>query len=175
MRYSLWIDQRRIGETRFELCSRGSKRAGIFRPTDFGATVLPAIADMFPALIAFGELCRREGVDVDDDSRDGAAAALESFGGTEEGQRVVAAAKRIARIEVRDPSGRLMHWESLAISDLEMLARLSGKKKPGARNSLASAQGSGIYIISLTLAARRDRGLADSEHFGAQRREPAPH
>ena len=174
MRHTLWIGDQQIGETHFELRTVGARRAGMFRPTDFGRNVLPGITDMFPALIAFGELCRREGVDVNDDSPESASAALDTFGGTAEGQRVISAAKRISAITVRDAAGRTIHWESLAISDLELLAKLAAKQKPGNRAVVASPPGSGSYVVSLTLA-RADRSLPDPQHFGAQRRESAPH
>jgi hypothetical protein len=175
MTYTLWMNDEKIGETDFEMPTRGSRRAGLFRPTAFGLTVLPGITDMFPALIAFGELCRRENINVDDDRPESASIALDAFGGTAEGQRVIAAAKHIGAIVVRDATGGTVFWDSLAISDLELLASLARKQKPGKRTMMASVPGSGSYIVSLTLLARAERGLAQTKHFGAKRREPAPH
>lgn len=175
MRYTLWTDDRQIGETQFEFRTSGSRRAGLFFPTEFGLVVLPGITAMFPALLAFGEMCRQEGVDIEDDSRPAASAALETFGGTPQGRRLFAAAKRVAAVDVQEPGGRTVQWESLAINDLEMLARLAEKKEPGASAELAKLPGSASYIVSLTLAARSDRMLAGSHYHGAQRVESAPH
>jgi hypothetical protein len=76
---------------------------------------------------------------------------------------------------VRDSTGGTVQWESLAISDLELLAALAQKQKPGKRAVMASVPGSGTYIVSLTLSGHGDSGLAQPKHFGAKRREPAPH
>lgn len=174
MTYTLWMHDRQIGRTSFELGTAGRRLAGVFRPTEYGLTVLPEITSMFPALIAFGELCRREGLNVEDDRPEGASAALEAFGGTAEGQRVVAAAKSVAAVVVRDPYGRTLVWESLAISDLAMLAAMARREKPGSRAVRAGPPGGlGDFVVSLTLASKEDRASADTKHFGAKRREAA--
>jgi hypothetical protein len=175
MRYTLWMHEQELGDTTLELSAPGRRRAGIFRPTEFGLTVLPRITDKCPALLAFGELSSREGIDVDDDRPDGASAALDSFGGTAEGQRVIHAATHIASVVVKDSLGELVHWESLAVTDLELLAGLSQKQNPGKHAAVAFLPGIRKYVVSLTMAASSDRGLPGAEHLGAQRGEPAPH
>jgi hypothetical protein len=163
MLYTLWMHDRQIGETNFELNTAGRRRAGMFRPTAHGLTVLSGVTAMFPALIAFGELCRRKGIDVDDDRPEQASAALDAFGGTEEGQRVIAAAKQVAAVVVLDPNGRTLLCESLAISDLDVLAAMARKQKPGKHATVASMPGkSRNYVVSLTLALRDDRALAST-------------
>ena len=174
MPFTLWMHDRQIGETNFELGTPGRRRAGLFRPTAYGLSVLPGITAMVPALLAFGEMCQREGLDVDDDGPENAAAALDAFGGTPEGQRVISAAKQIAAVVVRDSRGQTLIWESLAISDLALLASLTREQKPGKRAVDADLSGdSPGYIVSLTLAPRAALSLADAQHLGAQRRQPA--
>jgi hypothetical protein len=121
-----------IGETAFEYEHTGLRRAGVFYPTDFGLKVLPSITAMTPALFDFGDLCRRAGFDVDDPSAENASAAMAAFEGTSEGRRIIAAAQQIAMLEVYDPSGRPVAWESLAITDLDWLAAYARERDPEA-------------------------------------------
>ena len=133
MTYTVWIHGQQIGETAFEYQHDKRRRAGSFQPTEFGLQVLPSITAMAPALLEFGAMCKRSGLDPESASEADAATALDVFGGTPEGQRVMAAAKQIAELEVRDPSGRIVSWESLAITDLEWLtsfARERGDPEP---------------------------------------------
>jgi hypothetical protein len=51
-----------LGETDFELRASGTKRAGAFRPTQAGATLLPTLTGIGPALLALGERFQREGL-----------------------------------------------------------------------------------------------------------------
>ena len=88
---------------------------------------------------------------------------------------MIAAAKHIAAIVVRDPAGGIIYWESLAINNLQSLVQLAHSQKPGNDAMMATVPGSGTYVVSLTLSARADQDLAEAQHFGAQRREPAPH
>src|SRR5689334_19263682 len=104
-----------IGETKLEYRHTGTRFAGAFHPTEFGLTLLPGITAMGPALFAFGEMCRREGIDTDDASADTASGALNAFAHTPEGRRVLDAARQIAQVEVRDPNGKRVLWESLNI------------------------------------------------------------
>jgi hypothetical protein len=175
MRYTLWMHDRQIGGTNFETADVGRRRTGRFHPTAYGLTVVAGLVDIFPALIAFGELCRREGLDVDDDTPEAASATLDSFGGSAEGQRVIAAAKRIAIVVVRDFAGRQMPWESLAIIDLGLMAGMARKRKSGHGAAVARLPDFGTYFVSLTLQLGAERTLASAQHSGPQRGEPAPH
>src|SRR5471030_485726 len=112
MTYTVWMYGQQIGHTKFEYRHDARKRAGVFQPTEFGLTVLPGITAMCPALLDFGELCRRDGIDVEDPSPESASAALAAFTETPEGQRLIEAAKQIAEIEVLDSLGRELPWES---------------------------------------------------------------
>jgi hypothetical protein len=145
MTHSVWIDGQKIGETKFELRSVGRQRAGTFHATKFGLTRLPGITDMLPALVAFGEMSRREGIDVHDPRPETAAAALEWFAEAPEGKRVLAAAKLIADLVLQDSTGHLVVWQSIAISDVAELARMGGGRK----------MPSGQFIISATFAERQ--------------------
>ena len=141
MTYTVWSGGKQIGETDFELNRSGRKRAGVFRPTGHGLAVLPGITSVFPALLDFRQACERRGVDPDaqGESEDAAVDVLSS---TPEGERVVAAARQIAQLELRDPAGRILAWESIAISDLEDIRRLAARFGPeDAREEAASATG----------------------------------
>ena len=152
--YTVWMYGQMIGETRFEALVAGRKRAGVFHPTEFGIALLPGITDMFPALVDFKDMCERQGLDVQDDRLETGRDAFETLKDTPEGRRVVAAARRIAEIEVREENGECIPWESLAISNLEELAALASRRaKSGPQQVLQPNDGDPVrYLISLTIA-----------------------
>jgi hypothetical protein len=152
--YTVWMQGRQIGETRFEYTHDQRKRAGSFVPTEYGLAVLPRITDMCPALLDFGELCRRKGFDMDDARDVTAAAALDAFTDTTEGRRVLGAASQIAQIEVLDPLGQIVAWESPAISDVDELAAIARSRAPGSLDERLNADHTVKFMISLTLAKR---------------------
>ena len=155
MTYTVWKNGERIGATRFELWPGPRKRAGVFHPTAFGLSVLPGITAMGPALLEFGEMCRAHGVDVDDDRPETAEKAFDAFADTPEGKRIQAAASCIADLELRDPAGRTLQWESIMISDMTTLVELIGRRRRGASDQLKLLPGDPIrFMISTTLADR---------------------
>src|SRR5262249_48907829 len=79
MTYTVWLHGQQIGETRFEFRPDRRRHAGTFHPTEFGLTVLPSITAMMPALFEFGDLCRRRGLDTDDQNPESASAALDGL------------------------------------------------------------------------------------------------
>lgn len=171
MTYSVWKNGEKIGETRFELSPGPRKRAGVFHPTAFGLTVLPGITAMMPALFDFGAMCKARGVDVDDDRPEAAERAFNDFESTPEGKRVQAAAACIAELELRDPAGRTLQWESLMVSDMHAIAELAGRRNRGAADQLKTLPGDPIrFMISTTLAdqtaARRTNALLVGEPVG---------
>jgi hypothetical protein len=154
MTYTVWIHGQQIGETAFEYEHDKRRRAGSFQPTEFGLQVLPSITAMAPALFDFGAMCRLRGLDPESASEEDAATALDVFGGTPEGQRVIAAAKQIAELEVRDPSGRMVFWESLAITDLDWLVAYTRERGDPAPNEILDKMPEHDpikFMISLTL------------------------
>ena len=153
MPFTVWMRDQLIGETRFELHPGPRRRGGSFHPTAFGLTVLPGIVDMFPALLAFGQMCRNEGIDINDESPEAAATAMNSFGGSPEGKRVLACAKIISDLRMRDGGGRLVVWESIAISDSSLLAKIAAERSTDLRVDLPP-NGAEIvkYLITMTIA-----------------------
>jgi hypothetical protein len=151
--YTVWKNGKQIGQTHFELSPGGRKRAGMFHPNEYGLTVLPGITAMFRALVAFGEMCRREGIDVEFDSPEKRAAGLELFAETPEGRAVIDAAQNIGEVELRDSRGETLVWDSLAISDVRMFADLARRfgDNPDAQTSESTGA---AYLISATLAPR---------------------
>lgn len=151
--FTLWTAGKKLGETRFELVPGPRKRAGVFHPTEFGLSALPGITAMFPALLAFEAMCRKAGVSVDDDRRDTAQTALDAFANTPEGRAVQAAAHQIAQLELRDPSGRVLAWESIMISDTAELLELAARYKRRGAETITIPDGDPVrFLISTTLA-----------------------
>ena len=153
MTYTVWMHGRRIGDTQFELAGHFQRRAGSFRPTPHGLTVLPGLTAMFPALLEFADMCRRNGVAVDDNWSNSAAATADAFGDTPEAQRVFAAAERIAEVEVRDPTGRRLAWQSLAISELDAFIPITAAPGRLIHEPMTRVKGDRVrYMISLNLS-----------------------
>jgi hypothetical protein len=121
MTYTVWMDGTRIGETAFELRHGTDRHGGVFHPTELGLAMLPGITAMGPALLDAGRMCRERGIDTEDPDLDVESATQTVFE-TPEGDRVLAAARLIARLELHGPSGELVRWESILISDLNDLA-----------------------------------------------------
>jgi hypothetical protein len=154
MTYTVWIHGQQIGETSFEYEHDRRRRAGAFQPTEFGLQMLPAITAMVPALFDFGTLCKQCGIDPDTASDVDAETAFETFSDTPEGRRVMAAAHQIAALQVRDPQGRLVPWESIVITDLDWLiayARERGDPRPNAILDAMPDHEPIKFMISLTV------------------------
>jgi hypothetical protein len=127
---------------------------GTFRPTEFGLTVLPRVTALFPALLEFAELCRQQGCDIDEDWRDAVSATANAFSDTPEGRRVLDAAERVAELKVRDAAGGVVGWESLTISELDLLVPLSPAGGPMIQRRMRRLEGDPIrFMISMTLPA----------------------
>lgn len=161
MTYTVWMHGRKIGETRFELSEHFQRRVGAFQPTAHGLTVLPGITNMFPALLDFADMCHRQGFDVNDDWCEAVSDTASAFSDTPEGQRVLEAAERISEVQVRDPAGRVISWESLAISELDMLMPVAAAARSDLDPRMTQLKYDPVqYMISMTLPS-------DSPNAGA--------
>src|ERR1041385_7886605 len=126
--YSVWLNDRMIGETAFDLPKLGRRKlAGRFHPTEFGLTVLPSITAMLPALFDFGDLCRNHGLPRDTDPGRAADEGFDLLAETPAGRRLQAAAHVIAQLEIRDDEGYEIVWESILISDSADLVAIAAR------------------------------------------------
>jgi len=167
--YTVWKNGEKIGETRFELRPAPSRLAGVFHPTASGLSVLPAVTAMAPALIEFGRICRARGIMADENRPEAVDEGLEAFANTPEGKRVRTAASHVAELELRDPSGRTIIWESILISDLTAFAQLSAERRRDAESQLSKLPGDPIrFMISATVAS----GNEPVSHSAFQAAEP---
>ena len=156
--YTVWKDGKRIGQTDLELRPSVRRRAGTFVPNEYGLTVLPGITAMLPALMAFGDMCRRRGLNVEDTSPAAGRLALDAFSETVEGRAVIEAARHVGEVELRDSRGQTVVWESLLISDIRQVRALAGERAPAA-DSHARDNSESFYFISVTLAPRLRAGF----------------
>jgi hypothetical protein len=151
MPFTLWLRGVMVGETDFELSREGNRRAGVFRPTPSGILALPTLTAMGPALLELGAAAKSKRL-----GKAGAAddeLEVEDFEASPEGRRVMALAKQIADLELRDPKGQTLPVQSIAVNDLEILAKLAGAEKAPARNTPRTRGGDPIrYLVSATLA-----------------------
>jgi hypothetical protein len=172
MTYTVWMHGRRIGDTRFELADHFQRRAGSFQPTAHGLTVLPALTAMFPALLDFAEMCRRQGLESDEDWAQAITATADAFSHTPEGQQVLAVADRLADVQVRDSVGGLLSWESLAISEIDMLIPITAAPEWAIHDRMVRLPRDPTrYVITLTLAPGQIEGTG---LFSAIRRVEEP-
>lgn len=160
MRYTLWQRGLLIGETDFGLGKLpGGSRAGVFHPAPSGMSLLPALTAMAPALLGLGEAMKRLPLSDAEIERD-ADAAFDALAGSAEGQRVLRAAEQLAELELRDPTGRPVGFESLLVSDLEELFAIGASVE--GTDGLHREHGDPVrYVISANLSERRsayDRG-----------------
>ncbi len=157
MSYTVWMDGVSIGHSALEVRQGANRRAGIFHPTEFGLSVLPGITDMGPALLDVGRMCRDGGMDLEDFRLDAERASQEVFG-TPEGNRVLEAAKQIARLELRAPSGDFVPWESILITDLNALGAAASGRSPGEDATSQGDAPQARYFISAKFGTKlRDR------------------
>lgn len=153
MEYTVWKDGKQIGQTDLELQAAKQRRAGVFRPSQHGFTVLPGICAMLPALMAFGDMCQRRGIQTENYASDGKRFPFEEFIETPEGRAVADAAKHFADVELRDARGQTVRWEVLMISDVDEVRSLATERTiPGSQDRPANA--APMYIISVTFPRR---------------------
>ena len=156
MPYTLWSRGVLVGETDFALSKpEGRQLIGVFHPASSGMLVLPALTAMAPALFGLGAAMERLGATLEEmeDDPDGALALLD---GTESGHRVMTSAREIAELELRDPDGRRLLFESILVSDLEELARAAAAAGSEVEVPTASRDAGGTdrvrFLVSATLA-----------------------
>ena len=152
MRYSVWMDGTRIGETEFELRHGRDRRGGIFHPTEMGISLLPGITAMTPALLGLGRLCRAQGIAIPPDAFDDAEA--DAILATPECNRMIGAAEQLSKLELRNPTGEVVEWESLLISDLRDLATDAEARKAARHAAKHGGEPDPVrYFISATFVA----------------------
>jgi hypothetical protein len=152
MRYSIWMDGTKIGETEFELRHGRDRRGGIFLPTQLGLSLLPGITAMTPALLDLGRLSRERRADASEALDE--CAHAESMLATPEGNRMIDAAEQISKLELRDPSGEVITWDSLLISDFRDLSTESDAQRAARRREERAEESDPVrYFISATFAA----------------------
>jgi hypothetical protein len=156
MPYTLWSRGICIGATDFALGDElGPHLAGVFQPTDSGIMFLPALTAMAPALLDLETLMRRENL-TERDADDDPDRVLEIFEQSPEGQRVIASCKEVEQLELRAPSGRVLEFQSILVSDLEEMRRFGFRRKPKKKKGKKHGKRRGDpvrYLISATLAA----------------------
>jgi hypothetical protein len=155
MRYTLWHRDTLVGETDFGFGLRNGSRAGVLHPTLPGMAVLPALTAMAPALFAVDDAMKRLPLTDEDIERD-VDGAIEAFTSSPEGQRVLRAAEQMAALELRDPSGRPVPFDSILVSDIHEMAALGAALRPDRAGGSDPVR----YVISATFSARRGADMA---------------
>lgn len=152
MPYTLLLHGVVIGETDFEHKGQGPRQqAGVFRPSPSGMTVLPQITGMFAASLAFMRVVERNKTSLAQNG-DTALGLLES---TPEGRRLIEHAKVLEQLELRDPDGKPLAIESIAVSNLQELAALAASKLGKATLGATAPK----YLISVTIRANGSEAL----------------
>lgn len=160
MPYTLWSRDTHVGDTDFSLGEQtANRRVGVFQPTAPGLMLLPGITDMAPALLALNAVIERDGLSDDDMER-----LLQDDEWIErmpEMRRMMASARHISDLQLRDPDGRPLAVESILVSDLDELKRLAtadddqhdDEPAEGAAPEPSQPPEPVRFIISVTLAS----------------------
>jgi len=152
MPYTLLLHGVVIGETDFEHKGQGPRQqAGIFRPSPSGLTTLPQITGMFAASLAFMRVVERNKTALAHNEE----TALGLLENTPEGRTLIEHAKVIEQLELRDPDGKPLAIESIAVSNLQELATLAASKLGKATLGVTAPK----YLISATIRANGSEGL----------------
>ena len=131
MAFTLWSHNKLLGESDFELVGgAGPRRLGVFRPSALGATLLPTLTGIGPALLRFGE-----------------STEAVSFA-----RQVLA-----LHLELRDPRGNRLPTQCINVHDLVRTLEASGGES-GAATSGLDPDGP-RYFLSATLAGSRRQRL----------------
>src|SRR6476660_5404838 len=101
-----------IGTSRLEHKLPGRVRQGQLTINDAGKEMLPAIADMGPALLEFAKLARAQGLDPDAD------ATFKRLLHTPEVKRIRASAKYHADLCLVGPEGEFCPFDRIFIHDV---------------------------------------------------------
>jgi len=117
--------------------------------------ILPSLTAMAPALFDLRTMMRREHLSEDDAEKD-PDRVLEIFERSPEGKRVIASAKEIDQLELRAPSGEVLDYESILVSDLLEMKRFGFRTTPAGRGRSKRRADPIRYLISATLAEESD-------------------
>jgi hypothetical protein len=136
MPYTLWSHGQLLGESDFELArGPGKRRAGTFRPSPLGATLLPTLCGMAPALFAFGRMLERENHAIRSFEEEDPGVLEAIVTSTPEGREMMGFAKQLCELdlELRDPDGRIIETESLAVNDFELFREFARQEADAER------------------------------------------
>jgi hypothetical protein len=149
MPFTLWSHNQLLGETSFELGDPlGRKRIGVFNPSPLGATLMPTLTGIGPALLALGRRVHETEPIADD------PASMERLlRETTEGSAVIDFAKRLHALdlELRDPEGQSMSTESIGVHDTHQFTYLADGEVPATAIDFDRPR----YFLSATLPQRR--------------------
>ncbi|HKW09463.1 MAG TPA: hypothetical protein VJO33_03725 [Gemmatimonadaceae bacterium] len=152
MPYTLWSRGILVGATDFALGDAHSRHlAGVFQPAESGMMILPALTAMAPALFDLRTMMQREHLSENDAEKD-PDRVLEIFERSPEGKRVIASAKEVEHLELRSPSGDVLDYESILVSDLLEMQRFGFRTTPAGRGRSKRRADPIRYLISATLA-----------------------
>ena len=151
MHFTLWHRGVLVGQTDLLLGGLpGGSRAGVFQPAPSGMTILPALTAMAPALLKLSEAMARLPLSEEDLDRN-AESALEAITSLPEGRRMLAAAEQMIDLELRDPTGKPVPYDSILLSDLHALTELGVAHRAVGDLAVSSGEDPVRYVISVTI------------------------
>lgn len=153
MTCTLSLHGRVIGETDLDYAGAGPRqRVAIFRPTTQGLRELPRISGLMSAGLALKRALARKGLDPESMDAD---AVMEFLDRAPEGRRIIDIAKALEALELRDERGARLLFTSIAVSDLDELARLGQalEEDTSLPDCSAEERAAHRYLISATLTS----------------------
>jgi hypothetical protein len=138
-----------IGETDFEGEQRnGHHRAGIFRPTAYGRTLLPRLTGILTIGADLKDELRQRGVAENDMEREVAEELLET---SPAGRRLIDLGRVLSDVELHGPGGERLEFASIAFMNMQELGRLTRRLDcPADVDFEALPEGAPEFLVSVT-------------------------
>jgi hypothetical protein len=161
MKYSLWHCGVLMGDAHMRKNPTAPRQImGQFRPTAYGRTLLPPLTGLLSAAAALKREMSVHG--ISEEALPEATALAQFLENSPAGQRMADVGRIIADLELRDPSGAPVAFETIGFLDtaaLQSLARELGRRTadPSRR---ASPDLASVILVSATLAPQKSATLS---------------
>jgi hypothetical protein len=155
MTYTIWHAGVLIGDSDFDQGNpeRPGHVAGVFRPTSHGREIFPLLTGIMTASADLKDELASRGLTEDDMSADEVENILDN---TPAGRKVIDIGRNLSEIELRDPTGKLLEFKTIAFIDTSELARLMERLDCGSDEQYEAVRDERApeLIVSATLRNR---------------------
>jgi len=150
MSYSLYHCGQLVGHT--DLGHEGplpDQRLGVLKATPRGVSILPALVGLLSVSMALQDI-----VPDNEDAKVDLDAMRNALTQSQAGRRAIRLVQQLEKLELRDDSGRRVDFQTISISNLEELTKISEEHGIDFQDvDLTSAPD--LFLVSVTFGARR--------------------